>query len=69
MIIACNKQIQVQRKKNINHNLWQPKLTWMIHYTVYPTPNTAIRIRHSLKTRDVKIARQTRDIILGITNV
>ena len=32
---------------NLNHHLWDNNGTWWIHYTVYPTPVTAERIRHS----------------------
>ena len=50
---------------NLNHHLWDNNGTWCIHYTVYPTPVTAERIRHSLKTKDVLQARDRRDRILG----
>jgi hypothetical protein len=32
-----------------------------LHYTVYPTPFTKERIRRSLGTKDVKVARERRD--------
>jgi hypothetical protein len=50
---------------NLNHHLWDNNGTWWIHYTVYPTPVTAQRIRHSLKTKNVLQARDRRDRILG----
>jgi len=46
---------------NPNHHLWNNNGTWYIHYTVYPTPVTAERIRRSLRTRDVNEARARRD--------
>lgn len=49
---------------NLNHHLWNNNGTWWIHYTVYPTPVTAERIRHSLKTRNLSEARHLRDQIL-----
>ena len=49
---------------NLNHHLWNNNGTWWIHYTIYPTPVTAERIRHSLKTKSVSEARSRRDEIL-----
>ena len=47
--------------ENDNHHLWNNHGTWYVHYTVYPTPFTAERIRQSLKTRDLHTARRLRD--------
>ena len=49
---------------NSNHHIWNNNGTWWIHYTIYPTPVTAERIRHSLKTRNLTEARRLRDQIL-----
>lgn len=46
---------------NPNHHLWNNNGTWFLHYTVYPTPFTKERIRRSLGTKDVRIARERRD--------
>jgi len=51
--------------ENPNHHLWLNNGTWFIHYTVYPTPITAERIRHSLRTRSVEEARRIRDDIFS----
>ena len=48
-------------KENLNHHLWNNNGTWWIHYTIYPTPVTAERIRQSLKTRILSDARKRRD--------
>ena len=48
-------------KENLNHHLWNNNGTWWIHYTIYPTPVTAVRIRQSLKTRILSEARKRRD--------
>ena len=48
-------------KENLNHHLWNNNGTWWIHYTIYPTPVTAKRIRQSLKTRILSEARKRRD--------
>ncbi len=46
---------------NPNHHLWDNHGTWFLHYTVHPTPFTKERIRRSLGTKDVKVARERRD--------
>ena len=51
-------------ESNLNHHLWNNNGTWWIHYTIYPTPVTAERIRRSLKTRNLTEARHLRDQIL-----
>jgi hypothetical protein len=48
-------------ESNPNHHLWNNNGTWFLHYTVYPTPFTKERIRRSLGTKDVKLARERRD--------
>ncbi len=47
--------------ENENHHLWNNHGTWFLHYTVHPTPFTKERIRRSLGTKDVNIARERRD--------
>lgn len=47
--------------ENPNHHLWDNHGTWFLHYTVHPTPFTKERIRRSLGTKDVNVARQRRD--------
>ena len=49
------------RAENANHHLWNNHGTWFLHYTVYPTPFTKERIRRSLGTRELHIARERRD--------
>jgi hypothetical protein len=46
---------------NPNHHLWNNNGTWFLHYTVYPTPFTKERIRRSLGTKCLTIARERRD--------
>ena len=56
-------------KENLNHHLWNNNGTWWIHYTIYPTPVTAERIRQSLKTRILSEARKRRDdVFLKLLN-
>ena len=49
------------RVENPNHHLWNNHGTWFLHYTVHPTPFTKERIRRSLGTKDVTVARERRD--------
>ena len=49
------------RAENPNHHLWNNHGTWFLHYTVHPTPFTKERVRRSLGTKDVRIARERRD--------
>ena len=49
------------REENPDHHLWNNHSTWFLHYTVHPTPFTKERIRRSLGTKDLAIARQCRD--------
>ena len=49
------------RPENPNHHLWNNHGTWFLHYTVHPTPFTKERIRRSLGTKDLAVARDRRD--------
>jgi len=53
------------RESNPNHHLWNNNGTWYVHYTVHPTPLTKARVRMSLETKDLEVARQRRDEILA----
>jgi hypothetical protein len=52
------------RASNPNHHLWNNNGTWYVHYTVHPTPLTKSRIRASLETKNLEVARRRRDEIL-----
>ena len=49
------------RAENLNHHLWNNHGTWFLHYTIHPTPFTKERIRRSLGTKDLEVARERRD--------
>jgi hypothetical protein len=53
-----------ERMPNPNHHLWNNNGVWFINYTVYPTPFTKERIRRSMQTKDIEIARERRDRFL-----
>ena len=50
--------------ENLNHHLYTNNGTWWLHYTAYPINNISQRIRQSLKTRNVALARNRRDVVL-----
>ena len=50
---------------NPNHHLWNNNGTWFVHYVIHPTPFTKERVRRSLGTKDIVIARARRDALLG----
>lgn len=58
--IATLAGIRVQTD-NPNHHLWNNHGTWFLHYTIHPTPFTKERIRRSLGTKDLQVARERRD--------
>jgi hypothetical protein len=49
------------RPDNENHHLWNNHGTWFLHYTIHPTPFTKERVRRSLGTKNVNVARERRD--------
>ena len=51
--------------ENSDHHIYNNNGTFWIHYTVYPTPITAERVRKSLKTKDIKVARRRRNEIFA----
>lgn len=51
---------------NPNRYLWNNHGIWFLALTVYPTPQTKERLRFSLCTTDVEVARERRDILLRL---
>jgi hypothetical protein len=49
------------RDENPNHHLWNNHGTWFLHYTVHPTSFTKERVRRSLGTPLLAVARERRD--------
>ena len=65
MEILKNKHASVRiGSSNPDHHIYNNNGVWWVHYTSYPPPTTSKRMRRSLKTRDVIIARHRRDTIL-----
>ena len=51
--------------ENPNHHLWNNRGTWWCHFTLHKPDYTAERVRVSLKTRDLEVARTRRDELLA----
>jgi len=58
---------RVKTNTNLNHNIWNNNGTWWAHYTVHNDDYTKQRVRVSLGTDDVEIARALRDFIMDAT--
>ena len=52
-------------EENPNHHLWNNRGTWWCHFTLHKPDYTAERVRVSLKTRDLDVARSRRDELLA----
>ncbi len=66
MTIRKNKNASIRiRTQNPDHHLYNNNGFWWLHYTSYPTRVTTKRIRRSLKTRNLTVARERRDIFLA----
>lgn len=59
----CVLAFRAQRN-NRNHHLWFNNGCWWMHYTVHLPDYTKCRVRRSLRTSDVSVARAKRDTIL-----
>ena len=60
-----NDQIRVRvNRGNPGHHLWLNNGTWFIHYTVHRADYTKVRIRTSLGTKSIDLARRLRDRVL-----
>lgn len=52
---------------NPDHNIWNNNGTYWCHYTVHEDDYTKKRVRVSLGTKDVEIARALRDFLMDAT--
>jgi hypothetical protein len=55
------------KNPNPNHNIWNNNGTYWCHYTVHNDDYTKQRVRVSLGTNDVQIARALRDFLMQAT--
>ncbi len=61
----CGSKLSVRvNPANLNHHLWNNNGTWFIHYTCHEPDYTKRRVRASLKTRLLPLARARRDALL-----
>ena len=49
---------------NPNHHLYNNNGTWWVHFTLHGADFTKRRVRESLGTADVRVARERRDVVL-----
>jgi hypothetical protein len=49
---------------NPNHHLWRNRGTWWVAFTIVHDGHRQERIRRSLRTRDLAVARHRRDRVL-----
>ena len=52
---------------NPDHNIWNNNGTYWCHYTVHNNDHTKERVRVSLGTKDIAIARALRDFLMDAT--
>jgi hypothetical protein len=64
--LCCSGNVK-NKNPNPNHNIWNNNGTWWCHYTVHKDDYTKERVRVSLGTNDVQIARALRDFIMDGT--
>ena len=64
--LECNTELAIRiDPQNPDHHIYNNNGTLWVHYTIYPTPVTAERIRRSLHTKDILEARRRRDAIFN----
>lgn len=61
--MAMQSSVLAVRAKGRKANLWLNNGTWAIAFGIYPTPITKARVRLTLKTKSVTVARRRRDLI------
>ena len=47
-----------------NHHLWRNRRTWWVAFSVVHDGHRQARVRRSLQTKDVVVARQRRDALM-----
>jgi hypothetical protein len=52
-------------QKNPDHHLWNNNGTWWSHFTLHLPDFTKVRIRQSLETKELTLARARRDALLN----
>jgi hypothetical protein len=61
---ATKAILSIRTSRNPNHHLWFNNGTWWVHYTQHLSDFTKKRVRRSLHTRELGIARVLRDSLL-----
>ena len=63
----CSSGVLKNNTPNPDHHIWNNNGTYWCHYTVHHDDYTKQRVRISLRTDDVQIARALRDFVLEAT--
>jgi hypothetical protein len=64
--IMKNEVLAIRAKAdNATHNLWLNNGTWSVAYTIHLPDNTKRRVRQSLGTKEVTVARLRRDALFA----
>ncbi len=66
--MSCQRLVIRVNHANPNHHLWENHGTWWMHYTLHLPDFTKRRIRQSLATKRVGIARRRRDAVLSLVH-
>jgi hypothetical protein len=61
----CGRLSTRTNGNNANHHLWSNGRLWWLHYTVHLPNYTKRRVRRSLNTANLSVARQRRDAALA----
>ena len=64
-IMSTNALVLRTNPRNLNHHLYNNNGTWWIHFHVHRPDFTKARIRESLGTRCLTMARELRDFALA----
>ncbi len=63
----CSSGGVKNKNPNPDHNIWNNNGTYWCHYTVHNEDYTKKRVRVSLGTKDIAIARALRDFLMDAT--
>jgi hypothetical protein len=63
----CSSGGVKNKNPNPDHNIWNNNGTYWCHYTVHEDGYTKKRVRVSLGTKDIAIARALRDFLIDAT--
>lgn len=63
--LPTGAEASIRESGRPNHHLWNNNGTWWCHHTVHQPDHTKRRVRRSLRTNSVGVARRLRDNLPG----